>query len=396
MRQMKKRVDFDKKTKEIIAARAAYRCSFPECNATLIGPGMESGSVDAIGECAHIYAAGEKGPRCNHDLSEDDLKKPENGIYLCRKHHKLIDNHKGKKYPPETLMLYKQMHEYKISEELGHISYPLLWIKRLIVEESSLLKTGVAYDFTKSTIITGANGAGKSVLMEYIYTALTGECVIRPQKSTVVLSVELSNPVWQKVKCSIENGTVRYHIGKQMITFCPFAIDVIYLRDNHKTIKGDMINWIGAQLRKDRHFVKNLIDGTDLYDSYLVSKAWVEIVRTRPYETARIGLIKKKDKDHNYHWHLEQFSDSELSSFVFDLLVGYMRQLSRYKNTLFLVDWTDINIFGSELMNHYFRFFYNSCNYFQTIVVMHTLWKDVDWSGWNTNEMTIEGNLDIK
>lgn len=390
---MKERVDFDKKTKEIIAARAAYRCSFPECNATLVGPGVEPGSVETIGECAHIYAAGKKGPRCNHNLSENDLKKPENGIYLCRSHHKLIDSNKGKKYPPETLMLYKQMHEHKISEELGHVSYPLLWVKRIIVEESVILKKGVTYDFTKSTIIYGNNGTGKTVLMEHIYTALTGECVIRPEGSRSVLSIELSNPVWQTVKCFIDNGIVRYQIGGEIITFCPFAIDVIYLRNYHKTYKGDLIDWIGLQLRKDRHFVKNLVDGADMSESYLVSKAWIEIVRTCPYERARVGLIKKDDKGYNYHWHLEQFSGSELSSFVFDLLVGYMKQLSRYKNTLFLVDWSDINIFGSELLNHYFRLFYNSGSYFQTIVTMHTLWGNVDWSGWNMITMTMEKNV---
>ena len=53
-----KRADFSAETKRIIASRAAFRCSFPGCNATLIGPGMEPDQVDNIGECAHIYAAG--------------------------------------------------------------------------------------------------------------------------------------------------------------------------------------------------------------------------------------------------------------------------------------------------------------------------------------------------
>lgn len=392
----KKRIEFEKQTKDIISARSAYRCSFPGCNATLIGPGLEPASVDIIGECAHIYAAGKKGPRCNHTLSEDDLKKPENGIYLCRTHHALIDKNKGKDYPAETLMLFKQMHEHKISEEIGHISYPLLWIKRITVEESDLLKNGVVYDFTKSTIIIGNNGTGKSIMMEYIYTALTGECGIRLNKSRVVLTIELSNPVWQKVKCVIDNGSVKYKIGGNEITFCPFTIDVVFIRDCDKTANGDLINWIMIQLQRDRQFVKNLIDGADLSESNIVSKVWMETVRTKPYEYIRIRLLKKSDDDFNNHWALEQFSGTEKYSVVFDLVLGYMKNLSRYKNTLFLVDWSYVNNFDNKLKNHYFHIFHNSCNYFQTVVAMHTLWEEVDWSGWNMIKMTKEGNLDIK
>ena len=52
-----KRASFSSETIGIISARSAYRCSFPGCDATLIGPGGDSNLVDNIGECAHIYAA---------------------------------------------------------------------------------------------------------------------------------------------------------------------------------------------------------------------------------------------------------------------------------------------------------------------------------------------------
>ena len=395
-KKKKTRADFPQPIKDIISARAAYRCCFPECDATLIGPGGEPDTFDILGECAHIYAASGKGPRSNQNLTDADLQKPENGIFLCRKHHALIDKRKGKDYPAETLMLFKQMHEHKISKELGHVSYPLMWLKKLIVQNSPILKTGVTYDFTKSTIITGTNNAGKSVLIEYIYTALTGECLARIEKSNVELSIEMSNPVLQTVLCTIDNGTVKYKVGDQELSFCPFAIDVIYLRDSKGHIKGDMIEWIRAQLGKDRRFVKALIDGADLSSSYIVKKARMETIREKPYETVRVKLQKKDDLDEGCHWSLEQFSGTETYSVVFDLVVGYMRHVSRYKNTLFLFDWSHIHEFCGDLMNHYFKLFYNSSNYFQTIAVMHTLWEGVDWSGWNTIEMTKKGNLDIK
>lgn len=392
----KKRVDFSPQTKEIIAKRAAYRCSYPDCNATLIGPGLEPDAIENIGECAHIYAAAGKGPRSNDNLSDEDIQKPENGIFLCSKHHKLIDKHKGIRYPAETLMLYKQMHEHKISEELGHINYPLMWIKKVTVVESLILKEGLSYDFTKGTIITGTNGVGKSVLMEYIYTALTGRCVIRPEKSRVILEIEFSNPIWQKVRCEIDGGVVRYKVGEQNLTFCPFSVEVVYLRDHYGIVKGDLINWIGAQFCENREFVKNLIEGADLKYSYLISDIKMETVRRLPYEYVRIKLQKKSDLECDCHWVLEQLSSTEQYSVIIDLIVNYMRKASRYKNVLFLMDWSDINAFDSGLLSYYFKLFYDSSIYFQTVAAMHTLWQGVDWAGWNMITMSSEENLEIK
>ena len=391
----KKRIDFSQPTKDIIAARAGYRCSYPDCNATLIGPGLDPDKIENIGECAHIYAASGKGPRSNHSLNDKDLQKPENGLFLCKKHHSLIDKHSGKKYPPETLMLYKQMHEHKISEEIGHISYPLLWIKEVEVIESPILKSGVRYSFTKSTIISGSNATGKSVLIEYIYTALTGKCISRHNNSNVTISIELSNPVWKKVICTIKKGVVSYSIGGQPITFCPFSVSVVFLRDYDIRPNGDIINKIKALLGEDRQFVKNLISGADLSSSYLVSDVELETVRKKPYEIVRVNLHKKGDRDKDRPWSLGQLSGTERDSFVFDIIVGYLKKLSRYKNTLFLIDWSDINTFDGKLMNYYFQQFYYASNYFQTVAVMHTLWKDVDWSGWNLIRMTKNDNLDF-
>ncbi len=114
------RVEFDDKTKEIIARRAGYKCSFPSCNKTLVGPGVENNESITIGECAHIFSAVPKGPRTDGGLSDAELKRPENGIYLCRNHHKIVDSKaKDNKYTSDLLTRYKSRHEFLISAELG-------------------------------------------------------------------------------------------------------------------------------------------------------------------------------------------------------------------------------------------------------------------------------------
>lgn len=139
-----------------------------------------------------------------------------------------------------------------------------------------------------------------------------------------------------------------------------------------------------------------MVGGAELKHSYLISDIKTETVRKTPYEYVRIKLQKKDDLDCDCHWDLGQFSSTERYSVTFDLIVDYMRKASRYKNVLFLMDWSNVNAFDSGLLSHYFKLFYDSSVYFQTVAAMHTLWQGVNWAGWNMITMSIEENLEIK
>tara|TARA_R110002049_G_scaffold308721_1_gene513652 strand:- start:200 stop:400 length:201 start_codon:yes stop_codon:yes gene_type:complete len=51
------RAGFVKKTKNIIALRTGYKCSFSGCNKTLIESGETSNDYMHIAEFAHIFSA---------------------------------------------------------------------------------------------------------------------------------------------------------------------------------------------------------------------------------------------------------------------------------------------------------------------------------------------------
>lgn len=119
---MADRIDFSTKTKQIIAGRAGYRCSFPGCNKILIGPGKNNDDIVCIGECAHIFSAANGGPRGKDYLTDEKIQSAENGIYLCRNHHKIIDSNSGNQYSTNTLLSFKAQHETFIARELGN--YP--------------------------------------------------------------------------------------------------------------------------------------------------------------------------------------------------------------------------------------------------------------------------------
>lgn len=111
----KRRMEFTTKVKEVIAQRAGYRCCFPGCGRLLVGPDSDPHKSVNIGECAHIYAAAEDGPRGRGSLTDAELTSSENGLFLCHAHHKMIDRPGSHtKYPSSLLLYYKVMHEHEI------------------------------------------------------------------------------------------------------------------------------------------------------------------------------------------------------------------------------------------------------------------------------------------
>lgn len=86
------RENFSTKTKENLARRVAYRCSFPGCGRITIGAGHKNSSdVVNLGEEAHINAASPQGPRFDPLMTFDQRTSIDNGIWMCRSHAKLID-----------------------------------------------------------------------------------------------------------------------------------------------------------------------------------------------------------------------------------------------------------------------------------------------------------------
>ena len=108
------RTNFTPKVRERIESAAGHQCSFPACNRRTSGPGPSSEYLSNSGYAAHIYAASSGGPRGQGGLSDVELSDAANGIWLCGRHAKLVDNNKGSAYPPEALHSYKALHEARI------------------------------------------------------------------------------------------------------------------------------------------------------------------------------------------------------------------------------------------------------------------------------------------
>lgn len=395
------RLNFSESVKNVIKKRAGYRCSFPGCNKLLVGPGANSDAVIELGECAHIYGASPDGPRFTPDLSEQSVTSVDNGIFLCRKHHKIIDKKANEeKYPPSTLFLYKANHEHEISNEIGSLHYPLLWIKSITILKSPVLKEGKTYHFSKANILYGQNSAGKSVILEYIHAFLSGVCRKRMSRGKISLEVEFANFIYPKIVCDILDGDVRYKINGIQLQACPFSIESIIISDDFYDDKSrkkndsfDEISFISGFTRKE---LRTIIDNYKNKNPLFADKVWYKTVRTRPYCIDNL-MVRRKDC-RKYEWDYRQFSGREQNYVVLDLLGSYLSEQSKFRNIILIIDWSRLHIFDKKTIQKVLNNLQASSDFFQIIVASHTNWEShLDLPGWNiSNHLTREECIDIK
>lgn len=87
------RDEFPMRVRETLYQRVGARCSNPSCPKPVTsGPRLAAGKSLNIGVAAHITAAGVGGPRHDANLTAEERRSAQNGIWLCQNCAKLIDN----------------------------------------------------------------------------------------------------------------------------------------------------------------------------------------------------------------------------------------------------------------------------------------------------------------
>lgn len=104
------RDDFKSKSKGIVAQRAAYMCSNPDCRKNTIMPHSDPDKSVSDGVAAHICAAAKGGPRYDGNQTPRERESINNAIWLCHNCSDTVDKDE-KKYPKELLLEWKRRHE---------------------------------------------------------------------------------------------------------------------------------------------------------------------------------------------------------------------------------------------------------------------------------------------
>jgi hypothetical protein len=101
----RERDDFSPVTRRVLAQRAAYICSNPECRSNTIGPHSNPEKSLSTGIAAHICGAAQGEPRHDPDQTTEERMNIANGVWLCARCSRIVDADE-KLYPAERL---KQM-----------------------------------------------------------------------------------------------------------------------------------------------------------------------------------------------------------------------------------------------------------------------------------------------
>lgn len=110
--------DFPRQTIEMLARRARFQCSNPDCAAQTIGPNSDPDKATLIGEAAHIRGAKPGSSRYDPAISDVTRAEITNGIWLCRNCHGQVDRD-AMRYPAELLFAWRKEHEDRVLRELG-------------------------------------------------------------------------------------------------------------------------------------------------------------------------------------------------------------------------------------------------------------------------------------
>lgn len=114
---MSNRDEFSARTKQALALRAAYTCSFRGCPRTTSGPSEEAPDAFSMtGKAAHIHAAAPGGRRYLVSMTPEERKDFSNGIWLCSHHADLIDDDEVT-YTADELRAMKREHETKCERQ---------------------------------------------------------------------------------------------------------------------------------------------------------------------------------------------------------------------------------------------------------------------------------------
>lgn len=382
------RVEFLESTKRIIAQRAGAKCSFPSCNKTLVGPGQKSNKVINVGECAHIFSAVENGPRGDGGLSENELKSPENGIFLCRQHHTIIDSKSDSNmYTSDKLSQIKYRHELSISSEIGEYLYPLNWINSIQIKESPVWKTGIKVNLGKVTHLYGNNGTGKSALVEYLSSCFKQEIHPRWKASEINMEVNMDNPVIRNFEFLMNNRGINYVLNKETIPFVPYDIQIIMpCSDVNESI--DDIEYISKTLGFPEEQIYRILSTTGVKNGLFTEAVRIEEETDEDDDTRVLRNLKVTKKDErSLEWAYEQLSDTEQTSVLLDLLISFTTELCKYRSILLILDWKPILSFKEETIRPYLEYLMSPEAHFQTIYVTPNPSESTAWLGWTLAEL---------
>lgn len=366
------RIEFTESVKELVASRSAYKCSYPGCERVTLGPGPALREVSRTGVAAHIYSASKGGPRGWGDLTPYDLSGPENAIWLCSEHAKLIDNNRGEQFPAPLLFEYKRLHESRIAREQRGVVAPLGWFHRMIIKGGPLFSTPAALEFGKVTLITGNNETGKTALWQWaagIGDERQLQRWLSPVDTNNPLRVQITyfDPVERTVGFRIEEDRfIHYMIDDRPVPFQPFSIRFIVPKDFRQIRNWGRMNDLGrlsAVFGLPPAIMAELVEATEPQNE-LIQRLTLQREKKKLQVMLRL-------RGNDFDLSLGQVSSGELTHALIEIAVTLAQFSAKYMPTVLILDEMATHLDNSGLRGVIERAAARDVN-FQTIAIIPT------------------------
>ena len=175
-----KRDNFTEKIRRQLQDSVGGLCSRPDCRVLTVGA-SEDGGVARVGQAAHITAAAPGGPRYDANLSTQQRKSFDNGIWLCDTHAKEIDADKCR-YSESLIRDWKKEAEKYAQDNRGKplaigthqptpLSLPPIDPQTFLGRDEDLLAVHqkLFSDQNLLLLVNGEGGIGKTTLASRYY-----------------------------------------------------------------------------------------------------------------------------------------------------------------------------------------------------------------------------------
>lgn len=254
--------NFSAPTIRIIHNRASFQCIVPSCEAVTMGPGAASDQTASAGTACHIFSASPTGPRGRGGLTDAQLRGPENGVWACAFHGRLIDTNAGAAYPATLLKSWKALQEAQLKRERDGLPTRFGWLDRIDAQNTILFEHDAVLELGQLTLIQGSS-LGKTALLDWISASLGARLPERwtLNKPLILTSLTAYLPEKRVIEAWIGEAGIAATVDKVPRAEIPTTVACIYIREGSRLWPDDEDDdvLLGRLLSVDPQVIRALI-----------------------------------------------------------------------------------------------------------------------------------------
>lgn len=371
------RDDFSVSVKRILAERAGFLCSHPNCKIPTVYPSVSNGAKsESIGVACHIAAAAPGGPRYDALMTPEQRSSINNGIWLCQLHARAIDSDE-KAYPVELLHSWKLLHEDWVSRCAVQQSLCPNYLKSIRLIDCGRLQGTHDFLVYKNNVFYNSDSIGKSMIFDLLSGLFTREHIDRwlygkkPQPFICEFTfVERQEEIIYKEVLQ-DGGRLDFYVNGHSIPDVRPKFNMIYLAKgftSYKNFDAEIPEFLGITVEQ---YVQ-LVDYIHINQKYFV--------RDITFDEEKQTLISVRD---GIYVQYDILSGSERQRFLIEMAFQLAKISAMQISTLFVIDKSCFYIFDSENLQNLLTILSADNNNFQVIIITNELVKNVDYSNFH-------------